>query len=77
MKEHQQQPDHWKSISLAFQLWFLVIAPVLGGVLLGMWGDQLLQSSPVLLVAGFLVGLIVSIREIYDVLLPFLRRDKR
>ena len=45
------------AISLAWQLGFLIIIPIGGFLLLGLWGDKLLNTQPFFLITGILIPL--------------------
>lgn len=65
----------WYAISFAFQLGFLIVVPVGGFMLLGLWGDKKFQSSPLLLIAGAIIGLAITVYEIYHLLTPLIKND--
>ncbi len=63
----------WYAVSFAFQLGFLIIAPIAGFMLLGLWGDNGLRTSPWLLMTGIVVGTVVSAYEVYHLLTPLIK----
>ncbi len=65
----------WYAISFAMQLGFLIVIPIGAFVFLGHWGDTKLQTSPVLLIAGVIVGLFTTVYEVYHLILPFTKNS--
>lgn len=65
----------WYAISFAFQLGFLIVAPIGGFMLLGLWGDSSFHTSPFLLIAGIIVGVVITVYEVYHLLAPLIKRD--
>lgn len=63
----------WYAFSLALQLGFLIVVPLGGLMALGWWGDTKLDTSPLFLLLGALVGSIVAAYETYHALAPLLR----
>ena len=64
------------AISLAWQLGFLVALPVAGFIWLGWWGDKVWHTSPLFLLIGAVVGLVVTVSEVHHMLAPLLDNDK-
>ena len=65
----------WYAISLAFQLGFLIAIPLGGFVLLGIWGDQILHSSPAMLILSVIIGIAITIYETYHFILPLIKEN--
>ena len=65
----------WYAISFAFQLGFLIIVPIGGFMLLGLWGDKTFLTSPFLLIAGLIVGVGITAYEIYHLLFPLIKEN--
>ncbi len=63
----------WYAISFAFQLGFLIIVPIGGFMLLGLWGDRSFQTTPLLLIAGLVVGIFITVYEVYHLLIPLIK----
>lgn len=78
---HQKQADSltgfkiWYAISLAFQLGFLIVVPIGGFMLLGLWGDNYFHTAPLLLITGVVVGVIITAYEVYHLLSPLIRKN--
>lgn len=65
----------WYAISFAFQLGFLIVAPIGGFMLLGLWGDKYFHTMPFLLIVGVVVGIIITGYEVYHLLSPLIRKN--
>lgn len=65
------------SMSLAMQLGFLVVFCLGGFMLLGIWADSYLNTSPWLTLLGVFLGLGVTVYEVYHLLDPILHEDKK
>ncbi len=55
---------------------FFILACILGGILLGHWLDDRLNTTPILLLAGLLLGLVAAFWGVYQMLLPFIKENK-
>lgn len=56
------------TIGLAGQVTFLLVGPVVGSLLLGLWLDNLLHSSPLFIILGVVLGFIGSIVNVFKVM---------
>lgn len=65
----------WYAISFAFQLGFLIVVPIGGLMLLGLWADKSFGTAPILLIIGMIAGLIIVVYEIYHLLTPLIRKN--
>jgi F0F1-type ATP synthase assembly protein I len=65
----------WYAMAFAFQLGFLIIAPIAGLILLGLWADKVFHTFPLLLAVGITTGLIVTAYDIYHFLTPLIDRS--
>jgi len=65
----------WYAVSFAFQLGFLIVVPIGGFMLLGLWGDRSFYTAPFLLIAGIVVGVIITAYEVYHLLDPLIRKN--
>lgn len=52
--------------------WFIAIS-ILLGVLGGLWLDNKFGTSPILVIAGLIFGLLVAFYGVYRMLLPLMR----
>ena len=64
------------AVSLAAQLGFLIAFPIAGFILLGILGDRMFGTSPLLLAAGGLIGAAATVYEVYHFLVPLIKDDK-
>ena len=55
--------------------WFIAIS-ILLGVWGGLWLDEKLGTSPIMVIVGLILGLVVAFYGVYRMLLP-LMRDRR
>lgn len=57
---------------------FFIGGSILGGVVAGWWLDSKLNTEPILLLVGLLLGIIVAFYGVYEMLLPLLgkKRDR-
>lgn len=63
------------AISLAWQLGFLVALPIAGFMWLGWWGDKFWHTSPIFLLVGVAVGLVVTVTEVHHMFALLLKDD--
>ena len=61
------------AISFAWQLGFIIAIPIAGFIFLGFIADGFLSTQPVLLITGFIVGVIITVYEIYHMLIPIIK----
>ena len=55
---------------------FFIGGSIVLGVAAGLWLDDKLNTKPILVIVGLLLGIIVAFYGVYQMLLPLLR-DKR
>lgn len=60
------------ALSFAAQLGFLVIAPLIGFIWLGVYLDGAFEAAPTFLLTGLFLGLSVTVYETYHLLTPLL-----
>ena len=63
------------SVNLGLKLGLLIVLPLVGFLLLGVWLDSLMKTSPWCLLLGVLVGRMVAIILVCKVIIPYL--DKK
>lgn len=63
------------AISLATQLGFLISASIAGFLVLGFWIDEKLGTSPLFLLAGIVIGISLTIVEVYHMIRPLVSND--
>ncbi len=64
------------AISLATQLGFVTMASIGGFLMLGMWLDEKMNTSPIMLIIGIIVGISVTIYEAHHLIKPLITPDK-
>lgn len=77
MPHHKNNFKTFYALSIAWQLGFLIAVPIGGFMFLGFLTDDFFHSSPVFLILGFLVGIIVVIYEVYHLLVPLINKKKK
>ena len=57
---------------------FFIGGSIFLGVVVGLWLDSRLNTGPILVIAGLILGIIVAFYGVYRMLLPFLsnKRDR-
>lgn len=60
------------ALSLAWQLGFIVAVPLGGFLFLGFLVDKFFKTQPLFLIVGLLVGVIVTVYEVYHLLVPLI-----
>ncbi len=60
------------ALSFAWQLGFLIAAPLAIMIFLGLWVDRIFQSSPWFLLGGLVLAIITTIYEVYHLLSPLI-----
>ncbi len=55
---------------------FYIAASILLGLLGGLWLDSRLNTEPILVIAGLLLGLVVAFWGVYRMLIPLIRNRK-
>jgi F0F1-type ATP synthase assembly protein I len=63
------------ALSLACQLGFLIVVPIVGFLALGFWGDRFFGVQPFFLILGLLVGIITTVYETYHLIVPLIRNE--
>lgn len=62
------------ALSLATQLGFLIAASLGGFILLGVWLDRTLGTEVVFVLAGSVIGIVLTVVEVYHIILPLIRK---
>ena len=65
------------ALSLAWQLGFLIAIPIGGFLFLGVLGDKFFKTQPFLLLLGLLIGIIITIYEVYHLLTPLIKNKEK
>lgn len=63
------------ALSIAMQLGFLIAASIAGFVILGIWIDRLLHTSPIFLLFGIIASIVTIIYETYHMLVPLIKNN--
>ena len=63
------------ALSLGWQLGFLVALPLLGFILFGYFLDKKFQTLPFLTLIGTILGILITIYDVYYLILPFLKKN--
>jgi F0F1-type ATP synthase assembly protein I len=66
----QKNSKTFHALFLAWQLGFLIAIPIVVCLLLGIAGDHYFHTKPLLLLLGLLLGLAITVYEIYRVVIP-------
>lgn len=70
------QSKLWYAISLAAQLGFLVVLPLVGFAILGAYVDEKFGTSPGALLLGLALAITVTVVEVYHLLAPLSGPDE-
>ncbi len=65
------------ALSFAWQLGFLIAAPLTILILLGFWLDQIFHTSPMLVISGVIGGIAINIYEVYSYLVPLISKNEK
>ena len=74
-----QKKDNFKTfytLSFAWQLGFLIAIPIGGFLFLGHIGDKFFGTQPLFLLIGLVVGIIITVYEVYQLLIPLIKNVK-
>ncbi|MFH1657030.1 MAG: AtpZ/AtpI family protein [bacterium] len=73
MMSQKSKSKTFYALSLAWQLGFIIIIPIGGFLFLGVLGDKVLKTKPLFLIIGLLVGIIVTVYEVYHLIVPLIK----
>jgi F0F1-type ATP synthase assembly protein I len=62
-------------LALFSEIGLIILVTTLGGSLVGYWIDKQLQTVPVFVLVGLLIGLTAGARAVYQLLMRFLARQ--
>ncbi len=57
------------------QMGFLIAFSIAGFLLLGLYADKYLHTHPLFLLAGVILGLVVTVYDVYHLLHPLIHGD--
>ena len=60
------------AVSLVWQLGILIVVAVGGFMFLGQWCDKIFKTSPLFLIIGVILGIIIAIHGAYRFFLPLI-----
>ncbi len=69
-------PNTIYAISFAWQLGFLIAVPIAAFLLLGLFADRFFGTYPLFLILGIIVGIAITIYEVYNLLIPLIKKEK-
>jgi F0F1-type ATP synthase assembly protein I len=61
-------------LALGGELGFLIALPLIICILLGLWIDKKLNTFPWILLASVLAGMILTVVNVYKIVIPFLEK---
>jgi F0F1-type ATP synthase assembly protein I len=70
--------SRWQAAARLVGVGFFIAGSIVLGVVVGLWLDTRLNTRPVLIIVGLILGIIVAFYGVYQMLLPLLsgRRNK-
>ena len=70
--------SRWLAAMRLVGVGFFIAGSIVVGVVLGLWLDTRLNTKPVLIIAGLILGISVAVFGVYQMLLPLLgkKQDK-
>ena len=70
----EQKPKIFYAVFLGLELGFLIVGPLVGLLVLGLFLDKLFKTSPILLISFLIVSFVATFFEVRYLILPFLER---
>ena len=68
-----QSMNRWGAAIRLTGVGFFIGGSILAGVLAGLWLDSKLNTQPIFVIIGLLVGLFLAVIGVYKMLLPLLK----
>lgn len=65
------------ALSMAWQLGFLIAIPIGGFIFLGILGDEFFKTQPILLLLSLLIGISITIYEVYHSITPLINDKEK
>ena len=65
----------WYAVSFALQLGFIVVVPIGGFMFLGLLGDNFFGTAPLFLFVGTVVGIAITVYEVYHMITTIIQGD--
>lgn len=76
-----QQPNNIKSIGyvlgMGTGLGFILAFPLALAIFLGAWADNRLGTTPVFIVISLLIGIVLTVVNLYKIIMPFLEKRSK
>jgi ATP synthase protein I len=69
--------DKWGTSFRLLGVGFYIVACIVGGILGGLWLDKALDTRPIFLLIGLVLGLVASFWGVYQMLRPMIDENKR
>jgi len=65
------------ALSIAWQLGFIIIFPIIGLMFIGFFIDKTLGTKPFFLILSLIIGIIITVYETYHLLLPLIKNKEK
>jgi ATP synthase protein I len=69
--------DKWGPAVRLIGIGFYISACIVGGIVGGLWLDQKLDTKPIFLLVGLILGLILAFWGVYQMIAPMVNKDKK
>ncbi len=69
--------DKWGPAIKVLGVGFYILACIIGGILGGLWLDNKLNTKPIFLLVGLVLGLVVASWGVYQMLIPLIKDNKK
>jgi F0F1-type ATP synthase assembly protein I len=74
MKKQKNSFKIFYALSLAWQLGFIIAIPIGGFLFLGFLADNFLETQPLFLILGVIIGIAVTAYEMYHLFIPLIKK---
>ena len=70
--------SRWVAALRLIGVGFFIGGSIVLGVVIGLWLDSKLNTKPILVIAGLILGIVIAFYGVYQMLLPLIgnKRDK-
>jgi ATP synthase protein I len=69
--------DKWGPAVRLIGIGFYISACIVGGIVGGLWLDQKLDTKPIFLLVGLILGLILAFWGVYQMIVPMVNNNKK